>query len=241
VLQTSLHSVMTEAEYEAARAEVRATYGDSAAEAGARFEQELAKLFYRSGWTQEKLAEKEGKTQSYLGKMLRFGRFLNFSPAGLIPETALTEWRFRKFWDKTEGDERDRFKTVARLLAEDVPGRHKNVAPKIIDHFDDGKWHKVDAIAEKLDMPLADVEQAVSLMISKPKNYKAKCEQRHRGKEVRIFPADRMVSSTELIEKLAPIVKGLEEQGRKNMVTMSVTVVAVLAGQLRKLLDEWTE
>ena len=36
------------------------------AEAGARFEQALATLFFRSGWTQEKLAEKEGKSQHWI-------------------------------------------------------------------------------------------------------------------------------------------------------------------------------
>ena len=72
-----------------------------------------------------------------------------------------------------------------------MPGRHKDVAPKIIAEFDDGKWHKVDAIAEKLDMPLDEIEQAVGLMISKPKNYKAKCEQDTRERSSHLSRATR--------------------------------------------------
>jgi hypothetical protein len=50
---------MPEEVYERERTRLREIYGDSSKEAGARFEQELAKLFYRSGWTQEELAKKE--------------------------------------------------------------------------------------------------------------------------------------------------------------------------------------
>jgi hypothetical protein len=42
----------------------------------------LAALFHRSNWTQEQLAKKEGKAQSWVARRLLFGR--------------LTEWRFRK-------------------------------------------------------------------------------------------------------------------------------------------------
>jgi hypothetical protein len=38
-------------------------------------------LFYRSGWTQEELAKKEGKSPQWVAQRIRFGRFLNFSTA----------------------------------------------------------------------------------------------------------------------------------------------------------------
>jgi len=72
----------------------------------------LAALFHRSGWTQEELAKVEHCTQSVMGKRLRFGRFLAFSPDRTIPRN-LTEWRFRGYWertDKAEKNERIRFR-----------------------------------------------------------------------------------------------------------------------------------
>ncbi len=48
---------MARANYERERAAVREAYGDSSQEAGAKRDQALAKLFYRSGWAQEALAE----------------------------------------------------------------------------------------------------------------------------------------------------------------------------------------
>jgi hypothetical protein len=48
------------------------------AEAGIRWEQELARLFVRSGWTQEELVKREGKSKGWIDQRLRFGRFLNF-------------------------------------------------------------------------------------------------------------------------------------------------------------------
>ena len=43
----------------------------------------------------------------------------------------------------------------------------------------------------------------------------------------------------ELIEKLAPIIKELKAEGKKNMATMSPATVSHLAGKLSNLLDEW--
>jgi hypothetical protein len=52
---------------------------------------------------------------------------------------------------------------------------------------------------------------------------------------------DKTISSSELIEKLTPILKGLKAEGTKNMATMSPGTVAYLAAQLGRLLEEWTE
>jgi hypothetical protein len=42
---------MTAEQFDAERARLRGLYGDSRKEAGARYEQALARLFYQSGWT----------------------------------------------------------------------------------------------------------------------------------------------------------------------------------------------
>jgi hypothetical protein len=121
---------MSDADYERERAQIRATYGDSKGSAGARFEQELAKLFHRSGWTQEKLAEKEGKNQKTISRWLVFGRFLDFRPSGpKLPNPAfanLTERKFRGYWertDKAEGKRLDkaRGRIVMALLRRRAP------------------------------------------------------------------------------------------------------------------------
>ena len=42
------------------------------------YEQSLGKLFARSGWTQQRIAEKVGTTQGRVSHLLCFGRFLEF-------------------------------------------------------------------------------------------------------------------------------------------------------------------
>src|SRR5262245_61613391 len=112
---------MTDAEYEAERAKLRDVYGETSVEAGAKRDQALAKLFHRSGWTQEELAAKESKSQSQIQRQLLFGRFLNFTPMGVNVESlpsSLTERRFRTLWEQTDKDaakEEYRFRAVIKI------------------------------------------------------------------------------------------------------------------------------
>ena len=118
---------LSRTDYEHDRAAIRETYGDSSQQAGAKRDQALAKLFYRSGWMQEELAKVEGVTQKTISQRLLFGRFLNFIPAGINLETAhfkLTEGAFQRNWkriDKNETNERIRFGAVRRLIEDYVP------------------------------------------------------------------------------------------------------------------------
>ena len=95
---------------------------NSSLEAGAKRDQALAKLFYRSGWTLVELAKVEAKSKSAIDRQMRFGRFLTNSPTGENPEiplSKLTERRFRDYWsrtDKGETNERIRFGEVLRLI-----------------------------------------------------------------------------------------------------------------------------
>lgn len=240
---------ITEEEYDRERARLRELYGDSNAEAVAKRDQALAVFFYRSGWTQEHLAKKEGKSQKWVDFRLRFGRFL--STMVLNPETApnnLTERRFRGYWEQTEkdGNERKRFARVQEFMAAELSlqaKRRPTIKKDIVEKFGDGKWHLQSDIAEEIG---ADEEQVVSTLkeaCDRANVSDIVCEKKKVGQELsfRIFKKEKMVSAIELAEKLTPIVKELIAEGKKNMATMSPATVAHLAGLLRSLLDEWTE
>lgn len=254
--QAHLHSVLTDAEYDAAKAEFIATYGTSNAEAAALRDQALARLFHRSGWTQEKLAAKEGKSPQWIFQRLLFGRFLNFSTTVENPVSAphsLTERAFRRLWEQTEGPkEQPRFQAVLKMLQAAPVVSPKNgkaitvdgerLGPKVVKLFANGQWHPIADMVEQTGATETDINNLMERM-RKSDTYNCSCEKKIRGgrTEYRMFRRDKTVSLGELIEKLTPIVKGLEEQGRKNYVTVSAPTVAKLAAALRKLLNEWAE
>lgn len=245
-----LHARMSDAEYEAERAKLRELYGESSTEAAAKRDQAMAILFYRSGWTQEELAKKEEKTQQWVALRIRFGRFLNFTTTVVNSDSLpknLTERRFRSYWEQTnkaETNERIRFQAVIKMLRTEpvTSARRPPIGPSIKEHFADGKWHRLETVANKLETDEDHVRDTLD-GISKNQTYGCKAEKKKVGThiEYRIFKLDKTISSNELVEKLTPIIEGLEDQGRKNIVTMSPPQVKILAHRLRKLLDEWTE
>jgi transcriptional regulator with XRE-family HTH domain len=229
---------MTEVEYERDRAEL----GDRK-DAKARWDQELAALFIRSGWTQEQLAAKEGKSQRWVSYNLTFGRFLSFSTMVLNSENLpknLTERRFREYWEQTTGtNERRRFTEVQRLMAEHLH-LQKEKGPAIVqavNEYADGKWHALDKAAQKLGVTEEQCYKAIRRTI------KFRMEKKKVGKShhFRLFPRNRIVSTQELTTKLGPIIKDLKAEGKKNMATMAPAQVAYLAGLLEDLLDTWTK
>lgn len=243
---------MSVADFERERAVLRETYGDSSTEAAAKRDQALAKLFYRSGWTQEELAAREGKPQSWISRRTLFGRFLDFMPTGINPETApanLTERRFRSYWDRTdksEGNERQRFSAVLRLMQEEtvlIQKRRPKIGPMIVEQFGDGKWHALATIAKAIEEPEEHIVETLRTMEALRGTYGARCERKKVGtsSSYRIFRQTRTISSAELNTKLTPLIEGLKAEGKKNMATMSPGTVAHLAGLLQQLLDEWTE
>jgi hypothetical protein len=87
----------------------------------AKRDQAMAILFDRSGWTQEELADKEGKSQDWAALRLRFGRFWNFTTTVVKVETLpanLTEGHFRALWKQTDKSDKDevRFHNVFTLI-----------------------------------------------------------------------------------------------------------------------------
>ena len=240
---------MNEAQYDAERAKLAPTKKD----AGIRWEQELALLFVRSGWTQEELAKREGKSQQRISDWLRFGKFLNFTSVLVNPEfapTNLTERKFHGYWDRTDkcgGNERQRFGEVAKLMRDElnlIAPKRAAIVAQIKEKFADGKWHILTAMAAEIEVEATNILDVIERMKWKGGYSGCKAETRKYGTthQCRIFcQGHKTISAPELIEKLAPIIKELKYQGKCNMATMSPPSVAVLAGRLQKLLDEWTE
>jgi hypothetical protein len=138
--------------------------------------------------------------------------------------------------------ENSRGKSV--LVYEFVPNpqqRH-SLGMVLKEQFADGKWHRLSHIVDRIDHDEDRVRRTLDGMLKKQTNG-CKAEKKKVGQhfEYRIFRLGKVIGSGELIEKLTPILKGLEAEGAKNMATMSPGTVAYLAGQLRRLLEEWTE
>jgi hypothetical protein len=233
---------MTEGDYDRERAKI--TYRDSPA---AKRDQALAILLYRSGWTKEQLAKKEGRTHQWASYQIEFGRFVSSSLARSesLPKNLDTK-KFLDIWEQQivqkERNERTRFEAVLKLMRSESisAARRPSIGKSIKEGFADGKWHRPGEIAEKIGADEAHVLDTINRM-SKNGTFGCKVERKRVGAntEFRIFKKEKTISFDELIEKLAPIIKELKAEGKKNMATMSPATVAHLAGKLSNLLDEW--
>jgi hypothetical protein len=243
---------MSDEEYDRRHAELDATYGKDRREAGIRREQELARLFWRSGWTQERLAERERISQAEASRRIVFGRFLDFIPSSInaeIPTKTLTLGRFQTFWRQTDsiGNERKRFQQVIDLmLAEatmaEVKVDSNELARKIIDEYGDGEWHQFATLVDFLGEDEKVCKAALD-KVGKSRSIRAKLETKPFGASIkfRIFRLHDAVSVDELKQKLVPIIKELQDEGRKGVARISGPQVTSLAIRLQRLLDEWSE
>lgn len=243
---------LSRGEYIREREAIRETYGDSPTEAAAKRDQALARLFTRSGWTQEQLAEVEGKSQQRIAEILRFGRFLEFTGSTGISINHVTESRFNGksgYWrrtDSSETNERIRFQEVIRLIEDSTLAapRHRAIRSMLVQQFGDGKWHRPGTMATHIDTTEDHVTRILN-ELSWPSNSRTafKVERKKVGKhhEYRIFKKERTISTDELTEKLTPIIEELQEMSERAPGTMSNPTVARIAAQIRNLLKEWRE
>jgi hypothetical protein len=106
--------------------------------------------------------------------------------------------------------------------------------------FSDGKWHSLETIVVMTRAPVKNVSSTLDRMW-RWGTYKTKCERKKVGTQYhfRLSPADKQISAHELIEKLTPILKELEVQGRANAATMSPPTVRIMTAKIQKLLEEW--
>jgi hypothetical protein len=133
-------------------------------------DQAMSQLFEDCGWTQEQIAARMGKGQSWVGYRLAFAAFLRWlTTSGGKPKFAaekLTERRFRASWVKSgkRGEPADRrFARCVPLLeealvqAEQLPQGYRNLQEKpgyrkaIVELMSDSKRRNVGQMAEALD------------------------------------------------------------------------------------------
>lgn len=218
--------------------------GNSSAEMAIKRDQERARLLAESGWTQQELALRLGRSQRWISYQLLFGRFLNSSTIVLN----IREGAFRSVWEQTDSndDEAERFAEALELLEQQATDRtakpSRILGDRIMARFADGEWHALDAIAAGLGVGQAEAKATLEQMRLRGA-YRSKCEHKQVGLRwhYRIFRQDKLVSTAELIEKLGPIVDELLRQGQTNAATVSIGTVGSCGAQIKRLLDEWSK
>jgi hypothetical protein len=136
-----------------------------------------------------------------------------------------------------ERDAARRERDEARAVAANPAG---DLDQPIKQHFADGKWHPLGVMADRLATDEAHVRVALGAM---QQDFAVKVEHKQVGTHVeyRLFKSDQAVSTTELTEKLTPLIAELKVEGKKNMATMVPPRVAELAFLLQQLLNAWTD
>src|SRR5215510_9096718 len=119
---------------------------------------------------------------------------------------------------------------------------HVGLGKQIKAQFCDGKWHAFETIVSRNGAPAKNVWSALERMW-RWGTYKTKCERKKVGTEhhFRLSPKEKQISVHELVERLTPVLKELEVQGRANAATMSPPTVRIMTAKIQKLLEEWAE
>lgn len=224
-------------------------------QATAHADQELAGLFYRSGWRQEDLAQEERKSRPYITRRLLFGRFLADVPIGTNPEFAtirasLTEGKFRAFWELTEGkSDGPRFVAVRRMLLEarDRYGYRRGLAETVVNVCGDAEWHRITTITRRVqEVDQEATEAEITTMLdgmvkAKGRQYGAFVSRRTgvaSNYRIERITQPQWIELSLLMGKLAPLLQGLKEEGGKNHVTCSPGTVAKYAHDIEQLVEE---
>jgi hypothetical protein len=126
-----------------------------------------------------------------------------------------------------------------------VRRRRPQIGKAVLEKFRDGKWHSLDAIVEEMAPTGASFDH-VKAMVEQMRwraTYNTRCERKSVGGKphYRMFPQENLVSIGELTDKLGPLIEGLKVEGKKNMATISISKVAMIAVQLERQLKEWSK
>src|SRR5436190_17359774 len=126
-----------------------------------------------------------------------------------------------------------------------VRRRRPQIGKAVLKKFCDGKWHALDAIVEEMT-PIGASFDHVRAMVEQMRwraTYNTRCERKYIGGKphYRMFPQEKLVSIGELTDKLGPLIEGLKVEGKKNMATISISKVAMIAIQLERQMKEWSK
>ena len=240
---------MNEDQFEARLKHIEEQAGAMQARVNAYRDQEIARLFVQSGWTQERIAQRMGKSQQHISRLLLFGRFLVFTPSWcnpMKPPKNLTEGRFRGYFERTDKTAKEprRFAEVLRLMEEAFTLRRplppRCVGKQVAADFADGKWRAPEAIAETIG---ASVDNVVAVLdgIKQYGSHNCHAERRAAGKGVQyrvVRGGGKKIDLETLRVEVSPIIKQLEIEARKNIARFSPLTIIDLVHKLKTSLDK---
>ena len=247
---------MSEQHFDARLKHIEEQYQARREGADAYRDQEMARLFEESGWTQEQIAGRMGKRQVWVSQRLCFGRFLSFIASGDNPDLAvnLTERRFREHWKRSRGHERERFAAVAHALEHGIPHGHEALLVKpevggaVLECLADGKWYTVEQITATAEETLpgltADqVRNSITNLRRHPPEGK-RLQSKLIGKKAQYRLARALPKKSaplevlaDLYEKATPLLDELDELGQMSMARLSPGLVRNVAFRIRRLFE----
>jgi hypothetical protein len=157
-------------------------------------------------------------------------------------------WRARQAENKNRVAELERrIQLLTHEASADTAARSEPTALResLLARWADGKWHRLDDIAHQLKADESRIARAID---EARRDRRIRVDTKRVGTDggkspttcYRMFKPENPISASEIAVKLAPIVDGLIAEGKKNMATMSPATVATLAGQLTRLMDDWS-
>jgi len=173
----------------------------------------------------------------------------------------LTEYKFRtSFWSETKGNDRKRFLEVKHMIEKVsvLIDEHTIISPDqptiknsrqatrdIIEKFGDGKWHLLETISDFIESnqdTSVDSNDVLKKLSGMQKTNVQGCyyEKKKYGQsyQYKIIPGgSKDINMAVVTKEIQPILKELYAEGKKNMATMSPSVISHLANKLEKLLE----
>lgn len=254
---------MTEAEYD-----LRRKHDDEQVEArqelvDAYRDQAYAKRFYDSGWTQQELADKEGKSQPWIVCRIRFGKFMDWLNVAIIttgnnralaPKN-LTERRFRSYWEQTSGNkDTARFRKVWKMIQEKLVERdtHQRSRKIITEKCNSDAFYTIAEVCkrstykdngETKSLTETQAYQALTRMdnlgLCERRNTAQGPAYRIRRGEGRCHLDTAVLKHT--IKEASALIRSIIKSATGDEARYSATGVALDAGKLKDLMNELKE